>query len=263
MELYHFWDSPCCFKARLALAEKGVEWTERYIMTVRFDHFQPDYAALNPHCKVPTLVHDEHVVIQSSNIAAYVDEAFDGISLQPASPAGRATMRQWMADEDETLFPLVVTMSFNLMMKLRAEGFGLDKLREWSTRHPDRDRAADYLNRVTGPPDMAAVAAADAQMARHLDRLDGHLAAGGPFICGDYSLADLSVAPILDRLEYLDRMPLIEDRPEVAAWYGRVKERPSWAAAAPPFAYRMWGPKKPVPPGGVDADAAGNTFPAA
>ena len=88
-------------------------------------------------------------------------------------------------------------------------------------------------------------------------------AGGGPWICGpDYSLADICVAPILDRVDSLDLARLWADLPAVGAWYERMKARPAFAEAAPPFDYRMWGPRKPVPGEPVDPNAAGDTFPA-
>ena len=261
--LYHFWDSPCCFKVRLTLSEKGLDWTERYIATHRFEHFRPDYGELNRHCKIPTLVHDGRPVIQSSEIARYLDERFPETALQPDNPAARATMREWIAEEQEYLFPLIVTLSFNLMMKLRSIGFGMEQLKEWSLRHPDQERAQDYLRRVSGPADRAAVDAAAAKFHWHLTHLERTLkAGGGPWICGpDYSLADICVAPILDRVEYLDLTRLWADLPAVGGWYERMKARPAFAEATPPFDYRMWGPLKPPPARPVDATVAGDTFP--
>ncbi len=265
IELYHFWDSPCCFKLRIVLAEKGVDWAERYIATHRFEHFQPDYRKLNRHYRVPTLVHDGRSVIQSSDIAFYLDETLAGPSLQPQDPGARIVMREWIAEEGEYLFPLVVTLSFNLMMKLRSEGFGIDRLREWSSRHPDQERAQHYLRRVSGPPDLAAVDAAATGFNWHMTHLEETLrSSGGPWICGrTYSLADICVAPILDRVEHLDLARLWDGLPAVSAWYQRMTERPAFRRSAPPAEYRMWGPTKPVPAGGVDPDAAGNIFPAA
>ena len=146
------------------------------------------------------------LLIQSSDIALYLDEAFPDPPLQPGDPGARATMREWMAEEGEYLFPLVVTLSFNLMMKLRSAGFGMKRLEEWSSRHPDRERAQDYLRRVSGPPDRDAVDAASSRFAWHMTHLEDTLGrGGGPWICGgEYSLADICVAPILDRVESLD-----------------------------------------------------------
>ena len=98
IEMYHFWDSPCCFKVRMVLAEKELEWTPHLIASVQFDHFQPDYQKLNPHCIVPTLIHDGQVVLQSSVIAEYLDETFPEMNLKPESATNRALMRQWAHD---------------------------------------------------------------------------------------------------------------------------------------------------------------------
>ena len=264
LELYHFWDSPCCFKVRLTLAEKGLDWTERYIATHRFEHFHPDYGKINRHHRIPTLVHDGRPLIQSSEIARYLDDRFPEPALQPDSPGARAVMREWIAEEQEYLFPLIVTLSFNLMMKLRSVGFGTEQLQEWSRRHPDQERAQDYLRRVSGPPDRSAVDAAAAKFHWHMSHLERTLiAGGGPWICGShYSLADICVAPILDRVEYLGLIRLWADLPAVGGWNERMKARPAFAKAAPPFDYRMWGPLKPAPARPVDPAAAGDTFPA-
>ena len=58
VELYHFWSSVCSVRCRMALEEKGVSWTSRYIDLFRFDQLQPEYLAINPDGLVPTLVHN-------------------------------------------------------------------------------------------------------------------------------------------------------------------------------------------------------------
>ncbi len=73
-------------------------------------------------------------------------------------------------------------------------------------------------------------------MAAHLDALDSHLAATGwPWIAGDaVTLADVSWAPILQRLEDADSLHVFVGdgrRPAVDAWWRRFRARPSWAHA--------------------------------
>ena len=77
LNLYHGRTSVCSIKARLALDEKGVKF-ENILMTLRGDQFDPGYMKLNPNAVVPTLVHDGRVVIESTVIMHYVDEAFAG-----------------------------------------------------------------------------------------------------------------------------------------------------------------------------------------
>ena len=205
-------------------------------------------------------------VIQSSEIARYLDERFPEPRLQPDEPAARAVMCEWVAEEQEYLFPLIVTLSFNLMMKLRSVGFGMEQL-EGMVAAPSGPGAGAGLSapgfRAAGTD--AAVEAAAARFRWHLTHLEKAVlaASGGPWICGpDYSLADICVAPILDRVESLDLARLWADLPAVGAWFGRMKARPAFRQAAPPFDYRMWGPRKPPPARPVDPAAAGDTFPA-
>ena len=265
IELHHFWDSPCCFKVRLVLAEKGLDWAERYVATHRFEHFRAGYGDLNRHRKVPTLVHDGTPVIQSSDIALYLDEAFPEPRLQPADAEARAVMREWIAEEGEYLFPLVVTLSFNLMMTLRSRGF----------RHGPAARVVGAPPRPGPRQGLSAAGLRPARPGRgRCRRIPFRVAHGASrghararrrpvdMRGRDYSLADICVAPILDRVESLDLETLWEDLPAVAAWYARMKDRPAFRKSAPPVEYRMWGPRKPVPPGGVDPDEAGDTFPA-
>ena len=85
LTLYHGRTSVCSVKARLALAEKAVDFESR-LLTLRGDQFEPAYMKLNPNAVVPTLVHDDKVIIESTVIMHYVDECFPGASLMPADP---------------------------------------------------------------------------------------------------------------------------------------------------------------------------------
>ena len=263
IELYQFWDSPCCFKVRIVLAEKKIDWKSHLIASVQCDHFKPEYQALNPHSIVPTLIHGDHTILQSSVIAEYLDEAFPYNKLKPTNPVDRAVMRQWTHDEQAYLFPLIIIMSFNLMMTLREKAYGIEQLREWSKQHPDQERAQDHLERVSSLMDKQAIDNAAKKFAWHMERLEKQIEiSGGPWICGKfYSLADISLAPILDRIEYLDLLGVLDKAPKVAEWYQKIKDRQTFQQSTPDFEYRMWGPKKPVPEKQVGSDAPYGSFP--
>ena len=111
--------------------------------------------------------------------------------------------------------------------------------------------------------DQKAVDLAIDKFRWHMERLENQMiASGGPWICGEtYSLADISIAPILDRVEYLDLLCVLEKSPAVSKWYERMKARTAFLEAAPPFEYRMWGPRKPITDKQVSPDAPHGTFP--
>jgi len=86
LELYYFPTATCGYKARLALAEKGVDFTARVLDRDAGELLTPEYLKLNPNAVVPTLVHDGAVIIESSIIITYVDDAFSGPALSPSDP---------------------------------------------------------------------------------------------------------------------------------------------------------------------------------
>lgn len=246
--LYQFGDSPCCMKVRMVLEHKGLAWEERFIESWKFDHFQPDYLMLNPFGIVPTFLDGDHVVIQSNVIVEYLEDAYPEQPLRPTPAHLRARMRKWMFVEQEHLFGHIVTLSFNTMMKLRVEGFGLEQLRTWSRRHPDQQKAQDYLSRVSAPADPAKDAIARDGLRVHLTRLEQELAqSNGPWICGDQpTLAEVALAGIFDRLVYLEEEELFRDLPKVSDWFDRLSALPMYQKGEHAFSARMWGPKKPV-----------------
>lgn len=95
---------------------------------------------------------------------------------------------------------------------------------------PDQERAQDYLKRVVAPPDMDAVSGSDKGFRRHIEWFEDDLhQTGGPWICGDqFTLADICVGVIFDRVEFLDREYLWDDLPVVSRWFATLKERPSY-----------------------------------
>lgn len=91
------WISPYAFTAYVALEEKGVPYEVREVSLGDGEHKREDYQKLSITGRVPALVHGEFGLAESSAIAEYVDEAFDGPRLFPGDPHERARARQVMA----------------------------------------------------------------------------------------------------------------------------------------------------------------------
>jgi glutathione S-transferase len=103
-ELYRFPGATCAAKVLMALSEKSAPFEDRVI--AREDLASDWYRTLNPNGVVPTIVHDGAVIIESSIILTYLDEAFDGPALRPATALGRAQVAQWLKFADEALTSL-------------------------------------------------------------------------------------------------------------------------------------------------------------
>jgi len=78
---------------RLILTHKDVAYQFQDLEPVMG---KPDHLALHPFNRVPILRHDDLTIYETSAIAAYVDEAFSGVSLTPKDVKARARMNQWI-----------------------------------------------------------------------------------------------------------------------------------------------------------------------
>ena len=233
VELYHFWSSVCSVRCRMALEEKGVKWTSRYIDLFNFDQMEPEYLAINPDGLVPTLVHDGEPVTESTIINEYIDDAFDGPALTPADPLQAARMREFIHRCE---------YDFDAIVKLTAVKYLIPKLRNrWSdeelTKQAERrplqfckDIHGRALRGEIGPDELAA---SQAKISALLDRLETVLA-DNDWIAGDaVSLADITIAPYLFRLNAIGPGAFWspDKRPAVHTYYQRLSARPSFQTA--------------------------------
>ena len=230
-DLYHHGTSVCAAKARLALAEKEVEWNSCYVDIRAGEQRNPDYLKLNPNGVVPTLVHGNNVVIESTVIAEYVDEAFSGPPLKPEDPMDRARMRLWTKRLDESMHtPVTGTLTFAIAM--REEMMGRFKSREelqaYIASHPKAVNR-EMLRQTTELGIEAPLLRTSLQLFDKLLADMETVLANGPWLAGEtFSLSDIGYAPYITRLDCLQLDFLWERRPHVAGWYERLKARPTY-----------------------------------
>jgi glutathione S-transferase len=182
------------------LEELGLEY-ENVPTNFVGDNKQPDYLALNPNGRIPTLVDGDTVLWESMAINLYLAAKYDG-GLQPKSveELGRAT--QW---------------SF------------------WVMTETEKAVLECLMHSVILPEDQRDAAVrteAAQQLEAPLAVLDGALE-GRDHLVGDrFSVADLNVASVLSwaLLAGVDLSPF----PNVARWLGACTSRPASKAAMKP-----------------------------
>ncbi len=235
IELYHALHSTCSQKVRICLHEKNLSWTSRLVALDRKEQLSDWYLALNPNGVVPTLVHDGRPVVDSSVICEYLDEQFPQVPLTPATPLGRARMRAWMRYVEEVPTSAVRVPSFNGAFLARFKGLDEQAFRR---EQADVRPLRKHFYRRMGPNGfpLADVEASVEQLTRTVDRMDADLAPGGPWLLGSqYTLADIVVAPLIDRIADLGLDELWRDgrRPAFAGWFARMQARPAFCLAFP------------------------------
>jgi glutathione S-transferase len=233
LELYNFSQSTCSLKVRISLAEKGLDWTDRRLVSKDHDHLSDWYLKLNPNGVVPTLVHDGAPIFESSVIVQYLDDVFPEISLSPSNPVGLAKMRSWLVFVDNVPTPAVRVPSFQFGGLLRK--FQAMTPKEFSSLAERRPLKADFYREMGRDGfSQERIAKAFDDMRKTAARMDLMFAENcGPWLLGDqFTLADTCVAPLLDRIEDLGCAHLWEDEfPRVADWLARIQARPSYKEA--------------------------------
>ena len=236
LTLYHGTTSVCAAKVRLAFEEKGMAYDGPILDLQRGDQHDPDYVKLNPNAVIPTLVHNDRVIVESTVICHYIDEAFDGPPLMPSEPLERAKARVWMKKVDEYLHPGVGVLTFATANRKALLSKTPEEREAHFNRMPDPARRARQQQVVehglAAPMVVDAVKAYD----RELGRLEETLG-DAPYIAGrTWSLADAALTPYINRLSLLAIAPLWErTRPRITAWFERIKERPSFDGAISRF----------------------------
>jgi glutathione S-transferase len=69
---------------------------------------KPSHLALHPFNRVPILRHGDFVLYETSAIAAYLDETFPRLPLQPKDISGRARMDQWISMVNSYFYPYMI-----------------------------------------------------------------------------------------------------------------------------------------------------------
>ncbi len=234
LDLYHHGSSVCAAKVRFALAEKGVEWNSHYLDILAGDQFDPEYMKLNPKAVVPTIVHNGQVIVESTVICEYIDEAFEGPSLVPDTPLERARMRLWTKAVDEYIHPACAEVTFVSCHRFVVLRLGEEGTQKFLNSTPPRSVTAAWKQRkrdlvlvgIETPGVDAKFKAYDQYLGEMEAALREH-----KWLAGDtFSLADIGLTPYVNRLDMLGMSGLWDEgrRPHVEDWFNRIKARPTF-----------------------------------
>ncbi len=235
--LFNIPPSLCSQRVRLALTEKGVDFTNRWVdIGPTAENYEPWYVKLNPKCVVPTLTHGDKVVTDSSVIMRYAAEQFEGTELLPQAPEARERMEHWYALGDSLDFRLFTFANANPKLIKFGLGKKIKKLRKYAEKYPAlraeyEAKLVDIQGLQTNATDPETVEQAQQRLDVALDELNGILGTQ-PFIVGDqYTLADVMWTVSMTRIEFIKRFDLIEARPHLLDYYRRMQARPSYQSA--------------------------------
>ncbi|RYZ07801.1 MAG: glutathione S-transferase family protein [Myxococcales bacterium] len=183
-------------RSALALYEAGVDFVP-HALDLRKPR-GPEYLALNPLGKVPTLIDGEAQLWESNAINWYVAEKY-APHLLPASAEGRAAVLRWAFFQASHVSPAATAVHRSI--------------------NPAHVR---YLGQHTNAQEAEQ---GRQELARFLPVLESALM-HSDWLVQQYSLADIAYAPHLGFLvQYGFDFP---NTPRVKAWLERLRQRPAW-----------------------------------
>src|SRR2546427_12165387 len=95
IELYVFPPSPRAFKVMAVANHLGLDYEIRFVDLRKGDQKAPQYAALNPNMRMPTLKEGDYVLWESSAIAQYLAAKKPESGLLPQAERRRLDGMRW------------------------------------------------------------------------------------------------------------------------------------------------------------------------
>jgi glutathione S-transferase len=160
------------------------------------------------------------------------------VPLRPDDLAARAQMRLWLYNSEELAHWNVNTCSHNLRHAKRMDQrYTRAEQMAAAERCPNPMISRRLKRRLLVGVSEEEEEDAYAKLDYLLDQMELKLA-GGPWLAGgSFSLADIAMAPMINRIDVLARPEMIAParRPRIADWWRRVQARPAYQEA---FSFR-------------------------
>ncbi len=188
-------------KAGIVLEELELEYDAHKIDIMEGDQFDPEFVKINPNSKIPALIDptgddgEPLAIFESGAILHYLAKKTG--KLMPSDPAGESRVLQWVFFQVGSVGPMFGQLGhFYKFAKGKTDSYG-------------EERYGKEVTRLLGVID------------RELDDKE--------WLTGDYSIADIAVAPWLSSLDFYEAKDFVgwDEFTNVHAYVERFNERPA------------------------------------
>ncbi|MBA4161978.1 MAG: glutathione S-transferase [Novosphingobium sp.] len=202
MKVHGFPLSPFVRKVHVLAAEKDVAIE---MVLGRPGEPSPEFLAASPFRKIPALVDGDFNLCDSTAICTYIDAKHPQPPMCPGDARAKARAIWFEEFADTILVASGGKVLFNTFVGPRLMGI------------PGDEAVAEQGRQELGPI---------------MDYLEAHSPDSGWLAGDDFSIGDIAVACALRSMGYIGLEPDPAKHPRAAAWYERVKARPSWRLVA-------------------------------
>lgn len=201
LQLYSF-PTPNGVKVSIALEEMGIPYEAHTVTLSDADVKSPEFLSLNPNNKIPAIIDPDGPdgtpigLFESGSILIYLAEKSG--KLMGSSPAEKAKIVQWLMFQMGGLGPMFGQLGF--FYKFAGS--------KWDDKRPQQ-RYVDEAKRLL------------AVLEKELD--------GKEWIAGDFSIADIAIAPWLGALDFYGAKEVLgwDQHSNAMAYLDRFRARPA------------------------------------
>ena len=198
----HYWPTPNGHKITMFLEEAGLPYRIVPVNIGRGDQFQPDFLRIAPNNRMPAIV--DHAPADGS---------------EPLSVFESGAILLYLAEKTGRFLPQDLRGRYGALQWLFWQVGGLGPMA--GQNHHFGQYAPEKL-----PYAIERYVKETARLYAVLDKhLGGMAEAGHEYIAGDYSIADMACYPWV--VPHERQQQRLADFPHLAAWFERIRSRPS------------------------------------
>lgn len=201
--------SPNSRKVEAVILHLGLEVEVRHYDAFKGELRKPDYLAINPNAKAPTLEDGDFKLWETTAIMQYLADKAGDNTLFPRNPRTRADITRWQCWEGLYFNGALGTLAFEIVAKAKHNA---------------------------GPPDTALVEQARVTLSRFAPVLDAHMDGRKYLVDDQLTLADYSMVMFEP---YVNLVPFnFAPYPHIHTYFGRMRQSEHWSRTARPAASR-------------------------
>ena len=226
IELYHWEPTAESLKLIIALKEKGLPFTSKYVDVLNLEHHADAYKKAADGTRIPLMVEDGEPMKDSQLSLEYLAEAYEP-RLAPTDPSGWYDVQAWTAQLDQALSANVRLLGWHTVTSPAMSEAQRKDFLDRSGKLPKPQVMAGWAQ-VTNDAEASEDQLANARerIGQGVEKIEKALASSDWLVGGAYSVVDINAFALTHTLPRL--APDIVNAaktPRMMAWLKRVGDR--------------------------------------
>jgi GSH-dependent disulfide-bond oxidoreductase len=185
---------------------------------------------VNPNGTIPTLVHGDVVLTESTEMGEYIDGAFEGPPLRPEDPVDRWRMRWWGRYLDGYFGPSLSMIGWSIFIGPSVRDKDPEELKRNIERIPLKERRDAWTMAIYNRFPEAQLAESLRRVVQGIRVMERALGERPYFACDEYTLADINAFCMAYALPMMQAEHVNSEKtPNLLDWLRRVYARPAIA----------------------------------